>query len=159
MVQAGLSASNFTHNQTMLTEMCSSAKLGYIYNYNHSSHYPSSRLLFEICHFGDWILYPCSGELRPTDRTSPYFRTETELSHRNFVFTKNTTKSNIQHCDSYINIPSSQTYRSYWLRTPARPHVTGRESLSEDERTGKGVDRQKDPYRFYWNWVSWDSIP
>jgi hypothetical protein len=41
-------------------------------------------------------------------------KTEIESSLRNVVFwIKNKTLDNVQNCDSYINIPSSQTYKSY----------------------------------------------
>jgi hypothetical protein len=42
--------------------------------------------------------------------------TETESSLRNVMFEiEDRTMDNVQNCDSYINIPSSHTYKSYIL--------------------------------------------
>jgi hypothetical protein len=41
--------------------------------------------------------------------------TETEASPRNAVLNKGRAMDNVTNVDSYINIPSSQTYRSYRL--------------------------------------------
>jgi hypothetical protein len=41
-----------------------------------------------------------------------HMKTATESSLRNVVFEIKQRTNNIQNCDSYINIPASETYRS-----------------------------------------------
>jgi hypothetical protein len=70
-----------------------------------TGHYQSSWILFKTQRFGDWILFPSSGgtelsRLQDGDRIQSLKRC-----------VLNTRQDDAQNCDSYISIPSSQTYR------------------------------------------------
>jgi hypothetical protein len=88
----------------------------FIYDYHNSKHYPSSCLYLKQ-NFSE-VGFPVSGP--ESEIISIYWaqlskfklKAEAESNLRNVVFQiKDRTMDNIQNCDSYINIPSSQTYR------------------------------------------------
>jgi hypothetical protein len=89
------------------------------YNYHNSGNYLTPCLLFKTRRFGDWNLSPSSsGTYSETisiywvQLCTLHLKTETESSLRNAVFEmKIRLLDNVQNCDSYINIPLSQSYR------------------------------------------------
>jgi hypothetical protein len=90
--------------------------------YQNSGHYPSPSVLFKhnVPQTGFCIrLQVEPAQLGPIDRWGPSSIYWAQLSRSHMkTETESRTMDNVQNCDSYINIPSSQTYRSclYSLR-------------------------------------------
>lgn len=67
-------------------------------------------------YFGDWPLSLSSGkettQLSQIDTASPHLQTEAEFSLQNAVLNRNQ-DGYVQEVNTYINIPSSQTFESY----------------------------------------------
>jgi hypothetical protein len=70
----------------------------------------SSCLFFRTQHFGDWILSPSSGN---TYSVGPVSETLFWKINRRVFLDKDRTMDKVQKCNICINVPSSQTFRSY----------------------------------------------
>jgi hypothetical protein len=89
------------------------------HNYHNSRHYPSFCILFKTQRFGDRILSPSSsgtysvGHIRSETWTSSIYWTQLYRLH---IKTETGTRlRNVQNCDRYNNISSSQTIGSFKL--------------------------------------------
>jgi hypothetical protein len=125
-------------------------------NYHNSGHHPFSCLLFKTRRFGDWILSPTSGrstqvllKIEPVPvselgvgTTSP--RRQNPVSETSY-FNKRQDDGDDQNCDSYMNTPSSQTYRSY-----IRVYCDAKEYLVTNSVNRNGINNWMNEWMNKW---------